>query len=119
MLYADDAGVVSQSPEQLGKMVGVIVVACAAVGRPVSEAKIKMMHLRKKGMPGSTTIFSVKAAEQVYNQTNEFLYLGGTSTRPVHRGQPVNTQCMVQLPEVHPRTIQPTERSPRAQNRDA
>ena len=41
-----DAGVVSQPPEQLGKMIGVIVVACAAIGLPVSEAKIKIMHLR-------------------------------------------------------------------------
>ena len=32
MLYADDAGVVSQSPEQLRKMVRVIVVVCAVFG---------------------------------------------------------------------------------------
>ena len=30
MLYADDAGVVSRSPEQLRKMMGVLVVVCAA-----------------------------------------------------------------------------------------
>ena len=35
--------------------------------------------------------------------------------RPVHRGRPARTQ-LVQLPEVHPRTVRPTERSPRAQN---
>ena len=34
------------------------------------------MYLRAKGMPESTAIFSVEAAGQVYNQTNEFLYLG-------------------------------------------
>ena len=28
-------------------------------------------------MPQSTTTFSVEAAGQVYNQTNEFVYLGG------------------------------------------
>ena len=40
--------------------------------------------------------------------------------RPVHRGRPAHTQRMVQLLEVHPRTVRPTERSPRAQNtRDA
>ena len=38
MLYADDAGVVSQSPEQLRNMMGVIVVVCAAFGLTVSEA---------------------------------------------------------------------------------
>ena len=39
--------------------------------------------------------------------------------QPVHRGRPAHTQRMVQLPEVHPRTVRPTERSPRAQNPDA
>ena len=32
MPYAEDVGVVSRSPEQLGKMMGVIVVVCAAFG---------------------------------------------------------------------------------------
>ena len=51
MLYADDAGVVSQSPEQkLRKMMGVIVVVCAAFGLTVSEAKTEIMCLRAKGM---------------------------------------------------------------------
>ena len=80
MLYADDAGVVSQSPEQLRKMMGVIVVVvCAAFGIiTVSEAKTEIMCLRAKGMPESTAIiFSVEAAGQVYSQTNEFEYLGG------------------------------------------
>ena len=77
MLYADDAGVVSRSPEQLRKMVGVIVVVCAAFGLTVSEAKTEIMCLRAKGMPESTATFSVEAAGQVYNQTNEFVYLGG------------------------------------------
>ena len=35
------------------------------------------MCLRPKGMPESAAIFSVEAAGQVYNQTNEFVYLGG------------------------------------------
>ena len=39
MLYADDAGVVSQSSEQLGKMMGVIVVMCAVFGFAVLEVK--------------------------------------------------------------------------------
>ena len=77
MFYADDAGVVSQSPEQLRKMVGVIVVVCAAFGLTVSEANTDIMYLRGKGMPESTATFSVEAAGQVYNQTNEFVYLGG------------------------------------------
>ena len=77
MLYADGAGVVSQSLEQLRKIMGVIVVVCVAFGLIVSEAKTEIMCLRAKGMPESTAIFSVEAAGQVYNQTNEFVYLGG------------------------------------------
>ena len=37
MLYADDAGVVPQSSEQLSKMMGVIVVVCGAFSLTVSE----------------------------------------------------------------------------------
>ena len=81
MLYADDARVVSQSPEQLGKMMGVMVVVCAASGLTVSETKTEIMCLRAKGMPESTATFSVEAAGQVYNQTNEVVYLGGDVNR--------------------------------------
>ena len=55
-------------------------VMCEAFGLTVSEAKIQIMYLHTKGTPESTTIFSVETAGQVYNQTNEFVYLGGTST---------------------------------------
>ena len=75
MLYADDAGVVSQSPEQLRKMMGVIVGVCSAFGLTVSEAKTEIMCLRAKGMPESTATFNVEEGGQVYNQTNEFVYL--------------------------------------------
>ena len=77
MLYADNAGVVSQLPEQLRKMMEVIVVVCAVFGLIVSEAKTELMCLRAKGVPESTAIFSVEAASQVNNQTNEFVYLKG------------------------------------------
>ena len=36
---------------------------------------------------------------------------------PFHRGQPAHTQPMVQLPIIYPRTVRPTERSPRTQIR--
>ena len=77
MLYADDAWIVSQSPEQLRKMVGVIVVVCAVFSLTVSEAKTEIMCLRAKGIPESTATFSVEVAGQVYSQTNEFVYFGG------------------------------------------
>ena len=76
-LYADDAGVVSQSPEQLRKMTGVVVVVCAALDLTISEGETEIVCLRTKGMPESTAIFGVEAAGQIYNQTNEFVYLGG------------------------------------------
>ena len=47
MLYADDAGVVSSSAEQLRKMMGVIVVVCAAVGLTVPETKTEIMCKNK------------------------------------------------------------------------
>ena len=77
MLYADDTGVVSQSPKPLRKMMGVIVVVCAAFDLTVSEAKTEITCLRAKGMPESATMFAVETASQVYDQTNEFIYLGG------------------------------------------
>ena len=77
MLYADDTGVVSQSSYQPRKMTGTIVVVCAALGLTVSEDKTEITCLRAKGMPESTAIFSVEAAGQVYNQTNDFVFLGG------------------------------------------
>ena len=76
MLYADDVGVVSQSPEQMRKMMGVIMVVCAAFVLTVSEAKTEIMCLRAKEMPECTATFSVEAAGQAYNQTNECVYLG-------------------------------------------
>ena len=77
MLYANDAGVVLRSTEQLRKMMEVVVVVCVAFDITVSEAKTEIICLRAKGMPESTATFSVKAAGQVYNQTNEFVHLGG------------------------------------------
>ena len=47
-------------------------VVCAVFGLTVSEAKTEIVCLRAKGRPDSTTIPSVEAAGQVYNnQTND------------------------------------------------
>ena len=56
---------------------GSIVVVYAAFGLTVSEAKTEIMCFRAKGMPESTATFNVEAAGQMYNQTNEFVYLVG------------------------------------------
>ena len=123
MLHAVDAGVVSQSTEQLRKIMRMIVVVCAAFGLTVSEVKTEIMCLRTKGMPESTAIFSVEAAGETYNQMNEFEYLGGSANLntdlSIEVDRRIRNACMVQLSEVHPRTVRATERSPRAQNPDA
>ena len=69
--YVDDAGVVSQSPEKLRKMIGVIVVVCPAFGLTVSEAKTEIVYLRTKGVSEFTAIFSEEAADQVRVQPNQ------------------------------------------------
>ena len=56
---------------------GVVVVVCVAFGLTILEAKTEIMCLRTKGMPESTATFSVDTADQVYNQINESVYLGG------------------------------------------
>ena len=52
-------------------------VVCAAFELAVLEAKTEIMCLRKKGMPESIAMFSVKAAGRVHNQKHGFVYLGG------------------------------------------
>ena len=78
MLYAGDAGVVSQPPEQPRKMMEVIVVVGVAFGLTVSEAKTEIICFRAKGILESIAIFNVETADQMYNQTDEFVYLGGS-----------------------------------------
>ena len=57
----------------------VIAFVPAAFDLNVSEVKTEIMCLRTKGMSESTAIFGVEAAGQVYNQMNEFGYLGGNA----------------------------------------
>ena len=56
---------------------GVILVVCVVFGLTVSEAKAVIMCSRVKRIPESTATFSVEVAGQMYNQTNELVYLGG------------------------------------------
>ena len=115
ILYADDAGVVSQSPEQLRKMIGVIVVVCTAFDLTVSEAKTDIMCLCEKGMPESTTTFSKEVVGQMYNQTDEFVYLGGNVNHNADLSIEVDRRmhnAWCKLPEVHPRTSTPRPSAP-------
>ena len=76
MLYADNAGIVSQPPEKLCTMMRVIVVVCVAFGLTISEAKTETLGSRWKEMPKFTAKFSVEVAGQMQTkQTSR--YLGG------------------------------------------
>ena len=122
MLSADDTRVVSQSLEQLRKMMGVIVVVCAAFGLTVLEAKTEITWLRTKEMSEYTATFTVQAAGQVYTQMNEFVYLGGNVNYNADLSIEVNRRIRntwFLLLEVYTQTVRPTERSPRAQNPDS
>ena len=56
---------------------GMIVVLFTACSLTISGGKTEIMFSRTKGMPESIAIFNVEVAGQVYNQTNELIYLGG------------------------------------------
>ena len=77
MLYADDAGIVSRSPNGLGRMMTVIETAGAAFGLTVSEAKTERMCPQTKD--GGNVPFTFTAAGQVYKLSTGFVYLGGLS----------------------------------------
>ena len=75
MLYADDAAVVSKTPESLAVMMQSIVSSCAQFGLMVSEQKTETMHLRVRDENRSQMF--IEAAGQQYVQTDKFKYLGG------------------------------------------
>ena len=122
MLYDDDARVSSQSPEQLRKMMGVIVVVCAVLGLTVSEAKTETHVFTREGDAGVHLHIQRRGSGSGV-QPDERVCIPRSKRqlqcRPVRRGRWTHTQNMVQLSEVHPRTLRPNERSPRAQNPDA
>eukprot|EP00752_Nemacystus_decipiens_P016054 g14351.t2 len=78
MLYADDAGIVSRSPESLEKMMSVIVRVAGLFGLLVSEPKTMTMCLLPKGMEECP--FTISASGQTYQKTDQFVYLGRTIT---------------------------------------
>ena len=116
MLHADDAGVVSQSPEQPKKMVGVVMVVCAAFGFILSDAKTKIMCSPTKGMPKATIIFSKEAAGQVQPNERVGYTSGGTSTTtPTCPSRSTGTYATHGAGSGSTTaTIRPTEHPPRA-----
>ena len=78
MLYADDACIVSRSPQGLAKMMEVIVEVCRAFGLTVSAKKTETMCMPPPRTP--RTMVRIEAAGQIYKQVQSFTYLGGAVT---------------------------------------
>ena len=78
MLYADEACVVSRSPQGLAKMTEFIVEVCRAYALTVSAKKTETMCMPPPRTP--RTMVRVKAAGQIYKQVQPLTYLGGTET---------------------------------------
>ena len=78
MLYADDACIVSRSPQGLAKMMGVIVEVCRAFALTVSAKKTETMCVPPPRTPRTTV--RIEAAGQIYKQVQSFTYLGGAVT---------------------------------------
>ena len=78
MLYADDACIVSRSPQGLAKMMEVIVEVCRAFGLAVSAKKTETMCMPPPRTP--RTMVRIEAVGQIYKQVQSFTYLGGAVT---------------------------------------
>ena len=78
MLYADDACIVSQSPQGLAKMMEAIVEVCRAFALTVSAKKTETMCMPPPRTP--RTMVRIEAARQIYKQLQSFTYLGGAVT---------------------------------------
>ena len=75
MLYADDACIVSRSPQGLAKIMEVIVEVCRVFALTVSAKKTETMCMPPPRT--SRTMVRIEAAEQIYKRVQSFIYLGG------------------------------------------
>ena len=78
MLYADDACIVSGSPQGLAKMMEVIVEVCRAFVLTVSAKETETMCMPPPRTP--RTMVRIEASGQIYKQVQSFTYLGGAVT---------------------------------------
>ena len=78
MLYADDACIVSRSPQGLPKMMEVFVEVRRAFALTVSAKKTETMCMPP---PRSRTLMQVEAAGQTHKEVQSFTYLGGAVTQ--------------------------------------
>ena len=77
MLYADDACIVSRSPQGIAKMMEIIVQVCQAFALTVSVSKTETMCIPSPRK--LRTMVRVKAAGQIYKHVQSFTYLGGAA----------------------------------------
>ena len=112
--YADDAGIVSKSAEGLAKIMTVIVTVFEAAGITVSDKKTQTMLPQT---PHETTLappLVIDAAGQRYEQTTQFLYLGGIThgnadlSLEIDRRIRLMRACLKRFgPELYDRTTAP------------
>ena len=104
VFYADDAGVVSQSPEQLRKMMGVIMSCARHLASPYWRPRLRSCVYTRRSARVHRHIQHRGSGPGI--QSNERVCIPRWDCQPqyhpVHRGRPANMQCMVQLLEVHP-----------------
>ena len=79
MLYANDACIISRSPQGLTKMMEVIAEVCQAFALTVSAKKTETMCIPPRPRNPETMV-RVEAAGQIYKQVQSFTYLGGAVT---------------------------------------
>ena len=78
MLYAENACIVSRSPQGLAKMMEVIAEVCRAFPLTVSAKKTETMCMPPPRTP--RTMVRVEAAGKIYKQVQSFTYLGRAVT---------------------------------------
>ena len=82
MLYADDACIVSRSPQGRAKMIEVIVEVCRAFALAVSAKKTETKCITPPRTP--RTMARIEAAGQIYKHMQSFTYLEGAVTETPH-----------------------------------
>ena len=78
ILYADDACIVSRSPQGLAKIMEVIVEVCRAFALTISANKTETMCMPPPRTP--RTMVQVKEVGHTYEEVQSFTYLGGAVT---------------------------------------
>ena len=78
ILYADDACIVSRSPQGLAKMMEVIVEVCRVFALTVLAKKTENMCMPPPRTP--PTMVRIEPAGQIYKQVQPLTYLGGAVT---------------------------------------